>query len=50
MLNARPGAYVLLGTGPGAGLHRPDFDYNDEATPIGVSYLVRLVERALPLA
>ena len=50
MLNARPGAYVFLGTGPGAGLHRPDFDYNDEATPIGVSYLVRLVERALPLA
>ena len=50
MLNARPGAYVLLGTGPGAGLHRPDFDYNDQATPIGVSYLVRLVERALPLA
>ncbi len=50
MLNARPGAYVFLGTGPGAGLHRPDFDYNDEASPIGVSYFVRLVERALPLA
>ena len=49
MLNARPGAYVFLGTGPGAGLHRPDFDYNDEASPIGVSYFVRLVERALPL-
>lgn len=49
MLNARPGAYVFLGTGPGPGLHRPDFDYNDEATPIGVSYFVRLVERALPL-
>jgi amidohydrolase len=49
MLNARPGAYVFLGTGPGAGLHRPDFDYNDEASPIGVSYFVRLAERALPL-
>jgi amidohydrolase len=49
MLNARPGAYVFLGTGPGAGLHRADFDYNDEASPIGVSYFVRLVERALPL-
>ena len=49
MLNARPGAYVFLGTGPGAGLHRPDFDYNDEASPIGISYFVGLVERALPL-
>ena len=49
MLNARPGAFVFLGTGPGAGLHRSDFDYNDEASPIGVSYFVRLVERALPL-
>ncbi len=49
MLEARPGAYVFLGTGPGAGLHHPAFDYNDEASPIGASYFVRLVERALPL-
>ena len=35
---------------PGAGLHNPRFDYNDEASPIGASYFVRLVETALPLA
>jgi amidohydrolase len=50
MLQARPGAYVLLGIGDGAGLHHPAYDYNDEATPIGASYFVRLVEAALPLA
>ena len=49
MLQARPGAYVFLGTGDGAGLHHPAYDYNDEATPIGASYFVRLVEAALPL-
>ena len=50
MLQERPGAYVLLGTGPGAGLHHPEFDYNDEASPIGASYFARLVETAMPLA
>ena len=49
MLEARPGAYVFLGTGPGAGLHHPAFDYNDAASPIGASYFVRLVETAQPL-
>jgi hippurate hydrolase len=49
MLRERPGAYVFLGTGPGAGLHHPAFDYNDEASPIGASYFVKLVETALPL-
>ena len=49
MLQARPGAYVFLGTGEGAGLHHPAYDYNDEATPIGASYFVRLAEAALPL-
>jgi len=49
MLQARPGAYVFLGTGDGAGLHHPSYDYNDEATPIGASYFARLVEAALPL-
>lgn len=49
MLRERPGAYVFLGTGPGAGLHHPGFDYNDAASPIGASYFARLVETALPL-
>jgi amidohydrolase len=49
MLEQRPGAYVFLGTGPGAGLHHPEFDYNDEASPFGASWFVRLVEIAQPL-
>lgn len=49
MLESRPGAYLFLGTGPGAGLHHPAFDFNDEAAPIGASFFARLVERAQPL-
>jgi amidohydrolase len=49
-LEKRPGAYLFLGTGPGAGLHHPAFDFNDEAAPHGASFFARLVERALPLA
>jgi hippurate hydrolase len=49
MLQARPGAYLFLGAGPGAGLHHPKFDFNDELLPIGASLLARLAERALPL-
>ncbi|ESW61253.1 MAG: amidohydrolase [Rhodobacter sp. CACIA14H1] len=50
MLESRPGAYLFLGTGPGAGLHHPAYDFNDEAAPIGASFFARLVERAQPLA
>jgi amidohydrolase len=49
MLEARPGAYLFLGTGPGAGLHHPAYDFNDEAAPVGASFFARLVERAQPL-
>ena len=49
MLESRPGAYLFLGTGPGAGLHHSAFDFNDEAAPIGASFFARLVERAQPL-
>jgi hippurate hydrolase len=50
MLEARPGAYLFMGTGPGAGLHHPAYDFNDEAAPVGASFFARLVERAQPLA
>ena len=50
MLEARPGAYLFLGTGPGAGLHHSAYDFNDEAAPIGASFFARLVERAQPVA
>ena len=49
MLESRPGAYLFMGIGPGAGLHHPAYDFNDEAAPIGASFFVRLVERAQPL-
>ncbi|MGP3697039.1 M20 aminoacylase family protein [Rhodobacter sp. NSM] len=49
MLESRPGAYLFLGTGPGAGLHHPAYDFNDAAAPLGASFFVRLVERAQPL-
>jgi amidohydrolase len=50
MLEARPGSYLFMGTGPGAGLHHAAFDFNDEAAPVGASFFARLVERAQPLA
>ncbi|GHD99124.1 amidohydrolase [Defluviimonas sp. 20V17] len=50
MLEARPGAYLFLGTGPGAGLHHPAYDFNDEIAPIGASFFARLVETAQPVA
>jgi len=49
MLQARPGAYMFLGAGPGAGLHHPAYDFNDEVLPIGASLLARLAERAAPV-
>ncbi|MEW6121071.1 MAG: M20 aminoacylase family protein [Pseudomonadota bacterium] len=49
MLEARPGAYVFIGNGDSAGLHHPAYDFADAALPLGASYWVRLVERALPL-
>ncbi len=49
MLEERPGAYLFLGTGEGAGLHHPKYNFNDEAAPIGASFFVRMVETAQPV-
>ena len=49
MLEKRPGAYLFLGIGEGAGLHNPNYDFNDAAAPIGASFFARLIEKALPL-
>ncbi|WP_397542985.1 amidohydrolase [Roseovarius salis] len=48
MLAERPGAYLFLGQGPGAGLHHECFDFNDAVAPVGASFLARIVERAQP--
>jgi hippurate hydrolase len=47
MLLARPGAFMMIGNGDSAGLHHPDYDFNDEAIPFGCSYWVRLAETTL---
>jgi amidohydrolase len=47
MLNERPGAFIWIGNGDGAGLHHPAYNFNDEAIPVGTSYWVRLAEKAL---
>ena len=48
MLEERPGAYIILGTGPGAGVHHPEYNFNDEAIPAGCSYWAQLVETGMP--
>lgn len=47
MLEARPGAMIFLGNGDSAFCHNPEYDFNDEAIPVGVSYWVRLAEMLL---
>ncbi|KZY02232.1 MULTISPECIES: M20 aminoacylase family protein [unclassified Sulfitobacter] len=50
MLNARPGAYIMIGNGDGATVHHPEYDFNDEAIPAGCSWFAEVVETRLPLA
>ena len=47
MLEARPGSFVFIGNGETAGLHHPEYDFNDEVIPHGISYWVKLTETAL---
>ncbi|MDA7424855.1 M20 aminoacylase family protein [Thalassococcus lentus] len=44
MLNARPGSFLFLGQGKGPSVHHSEFDFNDEAAPIGASFFARLIE------
>lgn len=51
MLQERPGCYVWLGNGPTEGgcmLHNPNYDFNDDALPIGANYWISLIESQLP--
>jgi amidohydrolase len=48
MLEARPGAMVLIGNGDSASLHSPRYDFNDDVLPVGSSYWARLAETAMP--
>ncbi len=51
-LEKKPGNFMALGTGKPDGkdfhdLHSAKYDFNDAALPLGASYWVRLVEKAL---
>jgi hippurate hydrolase len=48
MLQARPGAFIFVGNGDGAGLHHPAYNFSDDVIPYGTSYWARLVETAMP--
>ena len=50
MLNARPGAYILLGNGDTPMVHHPKYNFDDNAIPAGCSWLAGLVERRMPAA
>lgn len=50
MLNERPGAFIFIGNGDTAGLHSPDYDFNDDILTAGASYWARLAENLLPLS
>ena len=49
MLNARPGAYAFMGNGDTAMIHSPDYDFDDEALPVGGSWFAGLIEARMPL-
>ncbi|MEM8841444.1 MAG: amidohydrolase, partial [Pseudomonadota bacterium] len=49
MLNARPGAFIFVGNGDTAGCHHPEFDFDDDAIPLGCSYWARLAEKGMPI-
>ena len=49
MLNARPGAYIMIGNGEaGATVHHPKYDFNDAAIPAGCSWFAEMVETRMP--
>lgn len=56
MLEKRPGCYLFIGNGAGAGgaggcmIHNPGYDFNDEILTVGASYWVHLARKFLAAA
>ncbi len=50
MLQACPGAYIQIGNGDTADVHHPEYNFNDEAIPVGASYWAELAETRMPAA
>ena len=48
MLESRPGAFIFMGNGDTAGLHHEEYDFNDDAIPVGSSYWAKIIERSMP--
>ncbi|OYV35208.1 MAG: amidohydrolase, partial [Rhodospirillales bacterium 20-64-7] len=42
-----PGSYAWIGNGDSAGLHHPEFNYNDALLPIAARYLAGTAKAAL---
>ena len=49
MIEERPGSYLAIGQGLGPSLHNSEYDFNDDLSPIGASFLAKLVETAQPI-
>lgn len=49
LLEKRPGSYLFVGNGDTAGLHHPEYNFDDETAAAGASFFARLIERALPV-
>ncbi len=53
MLERRPGCYLLIGNGVGAGqnacmVHNAGYDFNDDNIAVGAAFWALLVQRFLP--
>ena len=49
MLEERPGAYILMGNGDSAPVHHPEYNFNDDAIPVGCSWWAEVAEQRMPL-
>ncbi len=50
LLEKRPGSYLFVGNGDTAGLHHPEYNFDDETSAAGASFFARLVEMAQPIS
>ena len=49
MLEERPGCYFHVGQGVGVPVHNPEYDFNDDLSPIGASFFAKLIEKSNPI-
>ncbi|MEE9388965.1 MAG: M20 aminoacylase family protein [Paracoccaceae bacterium] len=50
MLNARPGNFIFIGNGDTAYVHHPEYNFDDDAIPVGCSYWAEIIETGMPAA